>query len=157
MCSQRLPGDTCRFLDTMDIYEDPNAYDLIMHGSTYESKLGISRSLAVKDTSYCEAHDSLCPVRTGASSRTIGWPCKDFSVAGSRMGLSGPNLPIACGAAARAKVADNPLAIIECTDRMPTNLPSDLMGDVFSSWESHILSPDMVGFDCQRRTRFHPL
>ena len=153
MGAQLLPGTTCQFVDALDIYSDPAARSLIDQAESYEDKLEMSWSLQRSSTGRCETHHSWCPLKTGATCKMSGWPCQDHSQIGSGLGLMGRQLPVSLAVGARADHCRQALNAVECTTRMPRNLPGDAFGPSYTNWQFELVEPSLVGFEMVSRPR----
>ena len=98
-------------------------------------------------------HGGYCCFHTGSSSRVGGFPCVDFSTAGSRKGIHGPLLSTVFAFGAKARLTRSPCVGVENVAECPDFLMPDAFGVDFEWHINMVTEPADVGFDFINRTR----
>ena len=153
--AERLPLGCHLFGDVMDVFGDgPAVHRQFLNISEYNDKLEYASELPLYTTAYCHRHQRRCPVQTGAAARMGGIPCQDYSPAGTRAGVTGPNYPAVLGFSYKCSVSNTALIGIECVPSLPREVPMDAFRHDQVTWVmDEILQPEDVAFEHIARPR----
>ena len=151
----RLPPETHVFRNIMDVFVDGETWHKkFMEAPSFDDQIHLLYNVAPRcPTAFCVTHGQHCPLQTHGSARVGGTPCQDFSLAGKRKGLKGPQLPHLLAFGAKSDYLQTPVVGLECVKGLPTSVVADAFGDSYA-WPLQVhLQPADTGFTCINRTR----
>lgn len=148
-----IPYDCCVFSNVLEVWGSPEEVLTLMGNcSTYEDKLEQANALPKHQYAYCQKHQKFCHIGKGRP-RVSGPPCPDWSSAGLKRGLDGPDLPCTLAGGAKARAAETPVAVVENVRGISGDVIADAYGPEYR-WARVQVSPKLVGFEMVSRDRW---
>ena len=112
----------------------------------FREKLVHVWSLGLQTGARCVNHHRMCPWIHLGLPRIGGPPCQDWSSAGNKQGLNGPQLPTLISMGRKSTACYDAVCIVENSPNMPDWVPQSCWPTWFS-WVSAIVDPSDVGYD----------
>ena len=142
-----IQDDTCLFDDIHGIFANPDTHhqDLLTI-PMFREKLVHVWSLGLQTGARCVNHHRMCPWIHLGLPRIGGPPCQDWSSAGNKRGLNGPQLPTLISMGRKSAACHDAVCIVENSPNMPDWVPQSCWPTWFS-WVSAIVDPSDVGYD----------
>ena len=146
------PSDVCQFSNILQIWGDPALVnDHFEKELTYDDKLKLAKSLQCYTHGWCYTHNQFCPFQKSRS-RVQGPPCPDWSPAGKRRGVQGPDLPTMLASGRKSELTCTHVVTVENAKKLPQWLVEDAYGGEYS-WVYTQQTPALVGFEFMSRER----
>ena len=142
-----IQDDTCLFDAIHGIFANPDTHhqDLLTI-PMFREKLVHVWSLGLQTGARCVNHHRMCPWIHLGLPRIGGPPCQDWSSAGNKQGLNGPQLPTLISMGRKSAACHDTVCIVESSPNMPDWVPQSCWPTWFS-WVSAIVDPSDVGYD----------
>ena len=142
-----IQDDTCLFDDIHGIFANPDTHhqDLLTI-PMFREKLVHVWSLGLQTGARCVNHHRMCPWIHLGLPRIGGPPCQDWSSAGNKRGVNGPQLPTLISMGRKSAACYDAVCIVENSPNMPDWVPQSCWPTWFS-WVSAIVDPSDVGYD----------
>ena len=148
-----LPSSCCKFQNILDVWNAPpeEVSATVQSLGSLQEQLEYVNSLPLNGQGWCETHARYCAYAQ-SDLRVQGPPCPDWSRAGLRLGVKGPNFPPLLAAGAKTKVTAPRCVIVENVPGFPKDLAQACYGSNYV-WRQTFKKPEEVGFEFVARTR----